>query len=94
MSQNRQTAMDRSKAEADYAVDQRAEIDIAVVHTRLDELSGPQWTTLLQIQAQQLDLLGRMEMLTRELHQTAMRRDNPADADLPAKRPPDARIGD
>jgi uncharacterized membrane protein len=39
MSQNRQNAKDREKAEADYAVDRQAELDIAAVHVRLDELT-------------------------------------------------------
>lgn len=68
MSQNRQVAKDRYKAEADYAVDRQAEMDIAAVHARLDELAGRQWATLVDLQRQQLELLGRIEALTREVH--------------------------
>lgn len=83
MSQNRQTTMDRFKAEDDYAVDRLAEQAISEVHTRLDQLTGPQWTTLLDIQQQQLELLQRMEALTRELKLAAsepasLRGDTPA----------------
>jgi uncharacterized membrane protein len=88
MSQNRQTAMDRDKAEADYAVDRRAELDVAAVHTRLDDLSGPQWEALLQIQRQQLALLDRLEALTRESHRATSERNDQADADHPARRSP------
>ena len=48
MSQNRQSAKDREKAEADYAVNTRAERDVAAVHARLDELAdcnGPPSST-------------------------------------------------
>ena len=82
MSQNRQTTMDRFKAEDDYAVDRLAEQAISEVHTRLDQLTGPQWTTLLDFQQQQLELLQRMEALTRDLRlaaveQTSLRGDTP-----------------
>jgi uncharacterized membrane protein len=68
MSQNRQTVKDRLRAEADYAVNLRAELDVAAVHARLDELSGRQWAALLEVQHQQLELLNRIEALTAETH--------------------------
>ena len=68
MSQNRQTVKDRLQAEADYAVNLRAELDVAAVHARLDELSGRQWAALLEVQHQQLELLNRIEALTTEVH--------------------------
>jgi uncharacterized membrane protein len=68
MSQNRQTVKDRLRAEADYAVNLRAELDVAAVHARLDELSGRQWAALLEVQHQQLELLNRIEALTAEIH--------------------------
>ena len=67
MSQNRQTVKDRLRAEADYAVNLRAELDVAAVHARLDELSGRQWAALLEVQHQQLELLSRIEALTAEI---------------------------
>ena len=67
MSQNRQNAKDREKAEADYVVDRQAELDIAAVHARLDELTDRQWTALLDLQQQQLEILTRIEALTREV---------------------------
>jgi len=73
MSQNRQTVKDRLQAEADYAVNLRAELDVAAVHARLDELSGRQWAALLEVQRQQLELLGRIEALTSEIHRVTTR---------------------
>jgi uncharacterized membrane protein len=73
MSQNRQTVKDRLQAEADYAVNLRAELDVAAVHARLDELSGRQWAALLEVQHQQLELLRRIETLTGEVHRATTR---------------------
>jgi uncharacterized membrane protein len=73
MSQNRQTVKDRLRAEADYAVNLRAELDVAAVHARLDELSGRQWAALLEVQHQQLELLRRIETLTGEVHRATTR---------------------
>jgi uncharacterized membrane protein len=73
MSQNRQMMKDRLQAEADYAVNLRAELDVAAVHARLDELSGRQWAALLELQRQQLELLGRIEALTTEVHRATSR---------------------
>ena len=73
MSQNRQNAKDREKAEADYAVDRQAELDIAAVHARLDELTDRQWAALLDAQQQQLEVLSRIEALTHEVHQATIR---------------------
>jgi uncharacterized membrane protein len=72
MSQNRQAAQDRLKADADYAVNTRAELDVAAVHARLDELAGLQWTTLVGMQQQQLELLSRIAALTEEVHQATI----------------------
>jgi uncharacterized membrane protein len=73
MSQNRQMVKDRLRAEADYAVNLRAELDVAAVHARLDDLSGRQWAALLELQRQQLELLGRIEALTAEVHRATTR---------------------
>lgn len=68
MSQNRQAAKDRLTAELDYQVNLRAELEVAAIQARLDELSGQQWQALLKLQRRQLELLGRIEQLTREVH--------------------------
>lgn len=77
MSQNRQAAKDRLSIEHDFQVDMRAEIEVAAIQQRLDDLAGRQWDALVALQHQQLELLGRIEELTREVHRaTADHGDN------------------
>jgi uncharacterized membrane protein len=57
MSQNRQEDRDRIRAEHDYEVNLKAEIEIQQLHQKLDELREKQWNDLLTIQKQQIDLL-------------------------------------
>lgn len=68
MSQNRQEERDRMNAEQDFAVDRRAELEVAAIHARLDELAGRQWDALVERQREQLELLRRIKTLTTELH--------------------------
>jgi len=49
MSQNRQSARDRSDARSDYEVNIRAEMEIASVHTKLDLLREQEWHRLVKI---------------------------------------------
>ncbi len=76
MSQNRQAAKDRFKSEVDHVVNLEAEMDIAAVHVRLDALAGQQWAALVDLQQQQLALLGQIEALTREVHRATTRPEN------------------
>jgi uncharacterized membrane protein len=71
MSQNRQAAKDRLEAEEDYRVNLRAEMEIAAMQARLDQLAGEQWATLLAIQKQQLDVLLRLDAETKGTGQPA-----------------------
>jgi uncharacterized membrane protein len=57
MSQSRQEARDRIRAEHDYEVNLKAEIEIQQLHQKLDGLREKQWNDLLAIQKQQIDLL-------------------------------------
>ena len=57
MSQNRQEAKDRLRAEHDYRVNLKAEIEIRQVIARLDQLVSHQWQRLLEIQRLQLELI-------------------------------------
>jgi uncharacterized membrane protein len=57
MSQNRQEAKDRLRSEHDYRVDLKAELEIRLLHTKLDQLLTHQWQRLLEIQALQTDLM-------------------------------------
>jgi uncharacterized membrane protein len=57
MSQNREEARDRIRAEHDYEVNLKSEMEIQLLHQKLDELRERQWNELLAIQKQQIDLL-------------------------------------
>jgi uncharacterized membrane protein len=63
MSQNRQEDKDRMRAEHDYRVNLKAELEIRHLNEKMDHLLQKQWHRLLEIQQIQLDL---MEELTRE----------------------------
>ena len=57
MSQNRQETKDRLRAENDYRVNLKAELEIRHLHSKLDLLLTHQWQRLLEIQQVQTDLL-------------------------------------
>ena len=57
MSQNRQEAKDRLRAENDYRVNLKAELEIRHLHSKIDLLLTHQWQRLLEIQQVQTDLL-------------------------------------
>jgi uncharacterized membrane protein len=57
MSQNRQEARDRLRAEHDYEVNLKAEIEIRQLHVKLDQLINHSWHRLLDIQQVQIDLM-------------------------------------
>ena len=57
MSQNRQEAKDRMRAEHDYQVNLKAEIEIRLLHLKLDQLLNHSWQRLMEIQQMQVDLM-------------------------------------
>ena len=57
MSQNRQAEKDRLNAEHDYEVNLKAELEIMLLHEKLDLLREDQWGELLSMQKEQLKLL-------------------------------------
>ena len=57
MSQNRQEAKDRIRAQHDYQINLKAELEIRHLHEKLDHLLSHQWERLVQIQELQLELL-------------------------------------
>jgi len=57
MSQNRQEQKDRDRAEHDYAVNLKAELEIHLLHEKLDHLLLDEWQRLLEIQALQTEML-------------------------------------
>ncbi len=58
MSQNRHSERDRFHAEHDYEVNLKAELDIMLLHEKMDLLREKQWEELLEIQRKQIQLLG------------------------------------
>lgn len=61
MSQNRQAEKDRLNAEHDYEVNLKAELEIMMLHGKVDSLRESQWSELLAIQKEQLRLLGDLQ---------------------------------
>jgi uncharacterized membrane protein len=57
MSQNRQSEKDRVNAEHDYEVNLKAELEIMLLHEKVDLLRDGQWRELLALQNEQLRLL-------------------------------------
>ncbi len=60
MSQNRQSEKDRISAEHDYEVNLKAELEIMLLHEKIDTLRQAQWLELIDIQRQQLGLLASL----------------------------------
>ena len=57
MSQNRMESRDRVRAEHDYKINLKAELEIRHLDEKLDHLLKQQWTRLLEIQEIQLELM-------------------------------------
>lgn len=57
MSQNRQESRDRLRAEHDYQVNLKAELEIRALNEKVDQLRRQQWQRLLEIQQVQMDLI-------------------------------------
>ncbi|CAD7030210.1 MULTISPECIES: DUF1003 domain-containing protein [Pseudorhizobium] len=59
MSQKRQEAKDRQRAESDYMVNLRAELEIRQLHEKIDHQMAKQWERLTELQQIQIELLER-----------------------------------
>jgi uncharacterized membrane protein len=57
MSQNRQESKDRVRAEHDYRVNLKAELEIRLINEKIDHLIINQWQRLLEIQEIQIELM-------------------------------------
>ncbi|MFH5806163.1 DUF1003 domain-containing protein [Alienimonas sp. DA493] len=66
MSQNRQEAKDRARAENDLRVNLKAELEIRHLHAKLDLLLTHQWQRLREIKQLQTDLLEELGGRARE----------------------------
>jgi uncharacterized membrane protein len=60
MSQNRQEDRDRLRAEEDYKVNLKAELEIRMLIAKIDQLRQHQWRRLLELQHIQLDLMNEL----------------------------------
>jgi uncharacterized membrane protein len=65
MSQNRQESRDRMRAEHDYRINLKAELEIRHLHEKIDHLLVKQWQRLMEIQEIQVDI---MEELVKTRH--------------------------
>lgn len=57
MSQNRQTERDRVEADNDYEVNVKSEVEIHLLHEKLDYLMESKWQLLIELQQLQIELL-------------------------------------
>ena len=60
MSQNRQEAKDRLRAEQDFRTNLKAELEVRNLNAKMDELLTHQWQRLLEIQQIQMDMMEEM----------------------------------
>lgn len=60
MSQGRQEARDRLHAMRDYQVNLKAELEIHLLHQKIDHLLSRQWERLVEIQEVQLELMSEL----------------------------------
>lgn len=66
MSQNRQALKDRERAEHDYEINLKAELELQLLHEKLDHLLLVEWQRLLDIQASQTEMLEELSSLSRK----------------------------
>lgn len=60
MSQNRQEARDRARAQHDYQVNLKAELEIRQLHQKIDHMLSNQWERLVEIQQVQMELINEV----------------------------------
>lgn len=66
MSQNRQEAKDRMRAEEDFRTNLKAEMEIRTLSAKLDELLTHQWRRMIEIQHLQIEMKEELSHMTRE----------------------------
>ena len=72
MSQNRKEEKDRQRAENDYMINLKSELEIRQLHEKVDNLVQQQWERLTEIQKLQLNLMddNEKEELKKEIKKT------------------------
>jgi uncharacterized membrane protein len=86
MSQNRQEAKDRVRAEHDYQINLKAELEIRHLHEKLEHLLLHQWQRLLEIQQVQTEMMEESARWARQLPRARCRNSPSAEAGEPAPR--------
>ena len=61
MSQNRQAERDRFDSENDYRTNTKSEMEIRILHEKIDQLNEVQWPHILDIQKMQIEVLSEIE---------------------------------
>lgn len=61
MSQNRQADRDLFDSENDYRTNTKSEMEIRILHEKLDQLNEVQWPHILDIQKMQIEVLSEIE---------------------------------
>lgn len=67
MSQNRQEEKDRLRAENDYMINLKAELEVRGLHQKVDLLLEEQIKTLFEIQAKQMEILKSLDQKLADL---------------------------
>ena len=57
MSQNRQEEKDRERAKKDYMINLKSELEIRILHEKIDHLMLHQQQDLIEIQKVQIDMM-------------------------------------
>jgi len=57
MSQNRQSKKDRIKADYEYTINLKAELEVQHINSKLDQLMREQWNGIMEVQQIQIDLM-------------------------------------
>jgi uncharacterized membrane protein len=77
MSQKRQESKDRLRADNDYRVNLKAELEIRHLHEKLDYLISRQWQRLAEIQQMQIDVIQEQRPPTRRAARRPRARQKP-----------------
>jgi len=70
MSQNRQEDRDRTRSIQDYKINLKTELELRLLHQKMDHLLNQQWERLMEIQEVQLDLLDEVQQPERGKNKT------------------------
>lgn len=61
MSQNRQESRDRLRAENDYKINLKSELELRQLHQKVDHLVTQQWERMIEIQEMQMEMLEELK---------------------------------